>query len=357
MNRRLPLLLVLAAAVLAAGCSRGKKLEAAKTEAKRPDTEFMHAVHVDQDIACLDCHVGLDKATSLRERHLPNAEKCAECHDDKREGPKPASIPPARLSFSHAAHLPQISGKETKDKCTHCHKKLPEMGEPRFVPAMDTCTGCHKHQLDYNQGRCRPCHVDMQGLEPGKYFTHAGDWIRLHGPLARPSAESCAQCHDQTYCSECHAATTTAARPSIVFPERVERGYIHRGDYVSRHMVDAQANPASCQRCHGPKFCEACHEQQNLKGVLLSGGRDPHPAGWMNQASGEFHGDAARRNASACAACHDQAGSQNACVQCHRDLPGVQNSPHPSSWKARHDADDIGKNAMCRACHVSGGIQ
>jgi hypothetical protein len=345
MNRQLPLL-VLAAALAATGCMKGKKVEAAKAPQKRADTEFMHAPHLDA-ASCEDCHTGIDKATTLAQRHLPTKEKCAECHDDKREGPSPQSIPPARLSFSHAAHLPKITAKE---KCGVCHVKLPEMGEPRVGPSMEACTSCHKHQLDYDQGRCRPCHLDMRGLEPAKYFTHAGDWKRLHGTLAKPSAESCAQCHDQTYCSECHAATTTPARPSIVFPERVERDFIHRGDYVSRHMIEAQANPASCQKCHGPKFCEACHEQQNLQGVLLSGGRNPHPAGWMDQASGEFHGDSARRNAASCAACHDQPASQNACVACHR-VGGSGGNPHPPNWSSRHDTDDIGKNAMCRACH------
>jgi len=344
MNGKLPL--VLAAALAAAGCTKGMKTES-KAEAKRADVEFPHSTHVDQGIACEDCHAGLEKSVSLKQRHLPPKEKCAECHDGY-SGPTPESIPPARLSFSHAAHLPKITAKE---KCAVCHAKLPEIGEPRFVPPMEACTGCHKHQLDYNQGRCRPCHVDMKGLEPAKYYTHAGDWTRLHGPLARPSAESCAQCHDQTYCAECHAAATTAARPSIIYPERVERDFIHRGDYVSRHMVEASADPASCKRCHGVKFCEACHEQQNLVGVL-GGPRDFHPTGWANdRASGHFHGDAARRDASACAGCHDQGASQNLCVACHQVGGPVARSPHPPSWKSRHDAADIGKNAMCRACH------
>jgi hypothetical protein len=346
MNARLPI--VLAAAMLAAGCTKGLKAEA-KAEAKRPDVEFMHSPHVEQGLACEDCHAGIEKSVSLNQRHLPPKDKCAECHEGY-SGPSADSIPPPRLSFSHAVHLPKITAKE---KCAVCHAKLPEAGEPRFVPSMDTCTGCHKHQLDYNQGRCRPCHVDMKGLEPGKYFTHEGDWTRLHGALARPSAESCAQCHDQTYCAQCHAATTAPARPSIVFPENVQRDYIHRGDYVSRHMIEAGADPVSCKRCHGTNFCEACHEQQNLRGVIGEG-RPFHPAGWANdRASGHFHGDSARRDASSCAGCHDQAGTQNLCVACHQ-VGGVGGNPHPPSWKSRHDASDIGKNAMCRACHVSG---
>jgi hypothetical protein len=347
MNRTLPLLL---AALVVAGCSSKAKKVEKEQQAQRPEPEFPHSIHVDQGIECKDCHAGMDKATSLTQQHLPTSEKCSECHEGY-DAPKPGPLP-QRINFSHAKHLgqPAVAGK-----CDTCHKKLPEMGEPRWSMPMDTCTSCHKHQADFNEGRCRPCHVDLKGYFPERAYSHQGDWIRLHGPLARPSAESCAQCHDQPYCAECHSATTAAARPSIIFPEEVERGFIHRGDYVSRHMVEAASDPASCQRCHGRKYCETCHEQQNLQGVL-GAGRIPEShakIGWANdRASGNFHGDAARRNITSCAACHDQ-GADSLCVACHR-VGGPGGNPHPSSFSKRHDTGDIRDNAMCRNCHTAG---
>jgi hypothetical protein len=242
--------------------------------------------------------------------------------------------------------------------CRRCHAQLTEPGDkaPKR-PAMAVCTSCHAHQQDFAQARCTPCHVDLRGYQPETVFRHEGSWLATHGALARPSGESCAQCHDQTYCAECHAPQTTAARPSVVFPERVDRQFIHRGDYVSRHMIEAAAKPASCRRCHGSPFCASCHELQGLS-KFAGTVRDPHPTGWANdKASGHFHGDAARRDITACAGCHDQ-GAAATCVGCHRQggiatLSGNPNGPHPAKFVSRHRGDDKTKNPVCLACHTS----
>jgi hypothetical protein len=343
MNRLLAVSLV-----LAAGCARYK---AEPPTEKRPEITVAHSAHGDFD--CTDCHEGMEKAASLSMNHRPTSAKCAECHEgDKDKVVRPWTPPPARLSFNHAAHLARVPGKKQAEKCGSCHKKLPDPGDEVEAPAMDTCTSCHNHQADYNLGRCRPCHVDLKGLEPEKYFTHAGDWIRLHGQLARPTAEGCAQCHDQTYCAGCHSPQTAAARPSVIFPERVEASFIHRGDYVSRHAVEAGASPASCRRCHGPQYCDTCHSLQNVSPNAGAAAFSPHPAGWSQRGGGEkFHGDAARRDASSCAACHDQ-GARSVCVGCHLSASASGGNPHPAGWAKRHNkTSDVENNAMCRTCH------
>ena len=169
-------------------------------------------------------------------------------------------------------------------------------------------------------------------MKPESAFAHTGDWLRAHGRYASPSAESCAACHDQTYCSDCHSAQTAPARPSIIFPEAVKREFIHRGDYVSRHMIEAGANPASCRRCHGSPFCDSCHTQQNLTLKTLDP-RNVHPAGWANdKSSGHFHGDAARRDVVSCAGCHDN-GAAAICVACHQVGGFVRQEPAPEELR------------------------
>ena len=359
MNRTLAILFV--AALAATGCrtKAGKPAEKAAhgATAQRGTSDFPHSIHLEQGVGCTDCHEGIDKATTLNKRHLPTTAKCGECHNDNRPAPSTENIPPPRLTFSHAKHLPQA---QIKGKCDTCHKKLPEMGEAYPTMSMETCTGCHKHQQDFAQGRCRPCHLDLKGYKPERAYAHEGDWLRNHGAQARPSAESCAACHDQTYCAACHAATTTAARPSIIWPEEVERSFIHRGDYVSRHMVDAASNPASCRKCHGTKFCEACHTLQNLTkdaGPETATFQHRRPAshadGWANDPSStNFHGKAARRDVTTCANCHDQ-GAASTCVLCHQ-VGGIGGNPHPPSFLSKHDKEDRNHNNMCRACHPPG---
>jgi hypothetical protein len=352
MNARLPLLVVLALGVAACG----RKVTREQPAAADPAYTFPHATHVDADVACTNCHP-MDKAAKLEDgvRHaqIPanpsKVEACQDCHDTDPELKPPARARPFRLSFSHAEHLPRVNGD-----CKRCHPTQTEAGDTQAkVPPMETCTACHNHQQDFVQAKCKPCHLDLRGYKPETAFKHEGDWLRSHGSLARPSGESCAACHDQTYCGECHSPQTAAARPSIIFPERVERAFIHRGDYVSRHMIEAGANPASCRRCHGSPFCQACHEQQGLS-RFEPDFRDPHPAGWAIATGGQRppHARAARRDISSCAGCHDQGAAAN-CVACHRVggiASGNPNGPHPSSFVKKHRDDDK-NDGVCAACH------
>jgi hypothetical protein len=346
--RALPFIL---AAVLAAACSNARVQKPVK-QRTAGDTTFPHSAHVDLD--CTDCHSDVPAAAKLGVAPLPTAEKCQECHDKDAE-----HTPPARekrveytVNFSHANHLTRV-GKKGADACKTCHVVLPEPGVAGVsTPPMSTCTGCHYHQVEVAEARCTPCHVSLKRYraEPIAQFvefSHTGNFIRKdHGRLAKNGAETCAQCHDQTYCATCHATATAPMRPEIRFPENVRSDFIHRGDYVSIHKLDANRDPASCKKCHGTQFCESCHAVQ---GVARGLENDPHPPGWLSR-----HAQEARRNIISCSGCHDQ-GAASVCVQCHTvgGIAGV--SPHPSGWN--HDEGDISKNSMCMACHTSGRIR
>jgi len=356
MNARVSVLALLAAALGAACGYRPAKVE--YDAAKEPAYSFPHSTHVDADVACTQCHADVAGATKLepgvRHVRIPPAPSkqaaCSGCHDKDPKPKLPARTREPRVRFSHADHLKRVSD------CKRCHAKLPETGDtaPR-TPPMEACTSCHVHQQQFAEARCMPCHVDLKGYKPETAFRHDGNWLQAHGALARPSAESCAQCHDQTYCASCHASATTATRLENIFPERVDRAFIHRGDYVSRHMIEAGANPASCRRCHGSGFCDACHALEGLSKTAAGtlGRPESHlHSGWVGiPGSQQRHGDAARRDISTCAGCHDQ-GAQATCVGCHKTsgIAGTK-APHPRKFLSAHDRDDIRNNAMCRACH------
>ena len=314
---------------------------------------FPHLPHVEGDVACVNCHASINGATKLdaRVRHVelistPSKDKaCKDCHDSDPDIRVPTRTAAFRVRFDHKAHLALV-----KD-CKACHQKLTEAGDKETVaPPMAACTSCHNHQADFAAARCTPCHVDLKGYLPQTAFSHQGDWMRMHAQMAKPSAESCAACHDQTYCAECHAAQTVAARPSVIFPEKVDRNFIHRGDYVSRHHIEASANPASCRTCHGSAFCSACHTEQGVTSSAVNV-RDPHPVGWAtDKGTNHFHGDAARRDILSCAGCHDN-GASSTCVGCHQ-MGGVGGNPHPSAFLRRHEGEEPHDKAMCSACHT-----
>jgi hypothetical protein len=363
LRRGLPILLALALGAAACGLKPARE---AKPAAADPAFAFPHGTHVDADVACANCHP-MEKATKLETgvRHVqlpakPSKQKaCADCHDTDPVLKVPARQRPFRQNFSHADHLPRVNGD-----CKRCHAAPPEAGdkEPK-TPTMASCTGCHNHQQDFVEARCTPCHKDLKGYySPQTAFQHEGDWLRAHGQLAHASAESCAACHDQTYCAECHSPQTAAGRPSIVFPERVDRSFIHRGDYVSRHMVEQGANPASCRRCHGSAFCQACHELQGLS-KFVEGTRRPashDQPNWATPAAlGQIprHGNEGRRDITSCAGCHDQ-GAAATCVGCHQvggiasqNNPANPNGPHPASFISRHRGESKTDNSICAACH------
>jgi hypothetical protein len=236
----------------AAGAACGYKPAVQADQTKQPAYVFPHSVHADADVACTSCHdVSKAKALDPAVRHVrlpanPSKQKvCSDCHDKDPQAKLPARRRAFRVTFSHADHLPRVGGD-----CKRCHLSQPEPNEtnPR-TPPMATCTACLYHQREFAEARCRPCHVDLKGYRPETAFRHEGSWLETHGALARSSGESCAACHDQTYCSGCHASATAPARLENIFPEQVDRAFIHRGDYVSRHMIDAGAKPASCRQC------------------------------------------------------------------------------------------------------------
>ena len=311
---------------------------------------FPHSAHADGGVDCLACHDGIQSATALEASaphvslpaHPSEDSRCKDCHDKDVSLPVGISSGPFRLRFDHQAHL-----KLAKD-CKSCHTRLPDPRDRKAAaPPMAACTGCHQHQAEFAQARCTPCHVDLKGLSPESSFKHQGDWLHLHGPLAKSSAETCAQCHDQTSCTSCHSPQTAAALPAKLFPEEVGRAFIHRGDYVSRHSVEANANPASCLRCHGNEYCQTCHRLQGST-PDASRQRNVHPLGWSQ---GDAHGAAARRDISRCAACHDD-GAATLCVDCHK-VGGIGGNPHPKSFTSKHSASDQRKNSMCKICHTS----
>lgn len=313
-----------------------------------------HARHLKAEVDCSTCHETIFDSTNLTTVDLPKEKKCTGCHKEEKEKgncgfchtrpDQPATLTghPRTLKMNHSEHIERV-----KEDCTVCHKTLPNpLRTEGMAPKMEACFGCHNHQVNWDKGECEVCHLDLTryGLKPVTAFSHKNNWLHDHNLEARSGAQVCANCHEQSFCTECHAKTQ-GLRIDLQLPERVDRSFIHRNDWLSRHPVEAQADPAMCQRCHGTDFCASCHQKNGLQPGAPSG-LNPHPAGF---GQGQQHGVAARADIVSCAACHDQ-GAASICVKCHQ-VGGVGGNPHPASWLLRHPHEEIGKNAMCQVCH------
>ena len=327
----------------------------------KPAIRFSHAKHSQMGVPCDKCHEGIADAARLTGKYGPTKKNCKKCHNQVYKptqcgmchvGPgKPAglsrSAPTANLVFGHKAHL-----KRVKD-CKKCHGAVVRSTDLTGVikPKMKDCFQCHNHLQDYRALRCKGCHKSLAQF-PIKFvsaFRHEGNFLREHGRRARPQPDLCQRCHTQSFCADCHSQRQVVA-PSVKLMDRTDRQFIHRGDWLSRHPMEASSKPGTCIRCHSAKTCEACHrkagvaQRLTLKGKSLS----PHPSDWLNPMSPNNHGLSARRRITQCAACHDR-GPKSNCIRCHRSISrgGQGINPHPPGFQRG------GKKShpVCKLCH------
>ncbi|MFZ5446021.1 MAG: cytochrome c3 family protein [Myxococcota bacterium] len=348
-------ILLVASSMLATACATFFGLGPLRDGIKTP-----HERHTKGDVECLACHETIFDSESLATSNLPKESKCMECHKEEKEEkkncgfchtnpekPETFATKSRTLIFDHKKHLEM---KEINEDCKVCHKVLPEPGVAQnLAPPMETCTGCHEHEQQFDDGRCDVCHQDLSyyALRPISSFSHKGDFLTGHVPLARSKPESCATCHDQQFCTDCHAKTVSMSLETR-FPEKIDRLMVHRGNFLARHTVEQKADPVSCLRCHSTNFCSDCHTRAGLTPEGTPG-LNPHGADVNDKTSPNFHGTQARRDIVSCAVCHDQGAASN-CVSCHR-VGGTGGNPHPPSWLLRHRREEIGQNAMCLTCH------
>jgi len=328
---------------------------AAATQQARDTITFSHHVHTEQGLGCTDCHDGVSRdaeqsvelmrMSGCGDCHdVESGESCGQCHTNV-DAPDTYEEPaPTHLVFSHQLH------EERYSDCSMCHEGAehsPEVSpKRRMIPQHAECNVCHMDDMD--SGRCRLCHerLDLNRREPRTIYSHGEGFFERHGlRAASGEEESCSVCHDQSFCGDCHAQTMTV-RPSLRFPERVgDRSFVHEGDWLSRHVIEARVGDTGCAKCHGTSFCASCHERQGIGGA--SARRNPHPPGWLDQGVASSHSRAARRRIAECASCHDQ-GPASICLRCHSS-GGV--SPHPPGWKAPVDSSERSSHEMCSICH------
>ncbi len=316
------------------------------------DIRFSHKTHVHgSGVACAECHAAVIASDALPAGARPMEKDCLACHE--REGhcdqchvdpkaPKTWNVRPRpTVAFSHQQHL-----QVTHNACEPCHvgmaeKTSPTQGAP--ARAHDRCMSCHRK--DFRAIDCRSCHPDLaeNPTRPVSEFSHDAAFRSRHASLARGDEAVCNHCHRPGDCADCHSrfnVQTLAARQS----ERVDRDLVHRGDFLTRHAIEAALDPNGCLRCHTNTQCASCHATRRVDPA--TGDRtSPHPPGWMKSHDADGHGRAARRDIARCAACHDQGADSN-CVRCHR-VGAFGGNPHPNGFHPRQSRTD----KACRACH------
>ena len=336
MIKRLSLLVIIAALCFAfsAFAQNGKAV-------------FKHAEHK-EDLTCASCHEGIVSDKGIFKMYPPQT-LCGKCHEGigeqgyvivppKPGGPAEYGKAKRTVNFLHSDH------KDVMDDCELCHQDIDK--KPHAAGSHKICGQCH--EADIKNMLCAKCHREMAfaGLNKLTSYTHAANFLKEHSDYATRSVRTCTQCHTEAYCNDCHSRKSGRLKPSVKYPEAVRANFIHRGDYLTKHRIEARTDQTGCIKCHARKDCQACHDRYKVsaRSDTLHYG---HPKGWLSKGSKDFHGDEARRNIISCASCHENNGPGN-CISCHKASLGV--NPHPPGWSDRVRTQSK-SDRMCANCH------
>lgn len=299
------------------------RIEALPVPADHESAAFLDREHgrlVTEDGArCATCHT---------------QQRCTSCHvDTDRDviadfpaAPPGMELPPAVAHYNEpSTHLGEqwltLHGVDaSRQECATCHTS-------------EDCTSCHVQPAPTAVASL-PSRADvvapgvrLAARAPGSH--ESAFFLEAHTTLAAANEASCATCHRQTFCVECHDGPA-------------DGGY-HPPSFLSRHTASAFGRDAECSSCHNTQvFCRDCHVQVGLgsTGRLGPGYHDDGPA-WLLR-----HGQAARQNLESCASCHRQVD----CTQCHGVLGAFKVSPHTLGFDAERAWARSPRT--CLACHV-----
>jgi len=202
----------------------------------------------------------------------------------------------------------------------------------------------HREYRSLKPDECTECHQGSDVIP-----NHGAFWMKEHRLTAEKAGSNCADCHQQSFCLDCHVGggiepdlKSSLSRRGEYMPKT------HRSDYISIHSMKATDNPQNCYRCHESGFCNDCHKGIREKGNMRI--RSHRKAGPSNQTYNwnSDHAAEARRNLQSCESCHPDA---DVCVACHRS---GQTNPHPKNWRdISKRYKDESRGRTCRKCHIT----
>ena len=160
-----------------------------------------------------------------------------------------------------------MSSRHVRRKLRYLPQQHSPGGFTAIGTAADGCVDCHHIKQAADQ--CEACHSQVALRRP---TDHLADWVLDHAELARGDKATCAPCHTQTYCQECHdgAALNLNIQGETETPtERIRfTSVAHSGNnllilqrahdlnYRYTHGTDVNAKTSDCATCHEmTEFC------------------------------------------------------------------------------------------------------
>ncbi|MFQ5631425.1 MAG: cytochrome C, partial [bacterium] len=269
---------------------------------------FSHKTHVEQEIDCKRCHVGIEKAEGPNTAFLPVMATCNSCHDGIE------NVNACGTCHTRVETLMPLTHKQVdwfKE-----HKRQVKIGG-----ISSDCSVCHEDNF------CQSCHVN-----PDVQFTR--------GMLTRPLLEN---------------------RPQPSGGKMLVKQRVHQLNFVFYHAIDFRSKRADCYTCHDQqKFCNECHsndQDAGFRSPIPFSHRGPDFVRIGAGSGGGRHARLARTDIETCASCHDVEGRDPACLTCHVDRsPGKGNDPrtHRPNFMRDENGDwHANPASMCYNCHTN----
>ena len=135
--------------------------------------------------------------------------------------------------------------------------------------ATESCVVCHVVEQ-----QCQVCHLGAKTIEPpGKDVAlyHPFNFMQQHSAAAWNRETECATCHNTAaYCQECHAQLGYGTPPGTM--GRTTTGY-HNSDpgFLYGHGQAARQGLESCASCHAQQDCLQCHSAKMGRNVSPHG--------------------------------------------------------------------------------------
>ena len=225
------------------GCHKGLEQDAAGADRPKLPT---HA-------ACIECH---EQSPAVKAK-LP-MDNCGGCHlkKDVDFSKRGRIFITGDLVFHHKNHLDEKIACAQCHDAEHSGTR-----DDMAVPSMEKCAQCHESDartVKARMGNCAVCHTTIQnGSPPTNHMVsgslptdHTLEFRKHHGEQAANKDANCRFCHQELSgrredsCFQCH---------------QVMRPHDHNLMFRDDHGREAEADSSRCSQCHAPETCVACH--------------------------------------------------------------------------------------------------
>ena len=269
--------------------------------------DFSHQFHLNKfEMACKDCHKGMNRTDYASRKNWPTMPECLTCHQDM----------------------------DASAECETCHPKVEVIR-----PQTHQVNWIHEHKQHSLTGDmpCSMCHQDSWCED-----CHAGaQLVKLKEPAL----------------FEVSGSPAIRGRVGQVLQRQ------HELNYRFTHPLDAVGKERQCSVCHSSSFCIDCHRIEGDEKRFKPVWHGPLPndiSPWMLfgiGSGGGRHAELARRDIERCVVCHDVEGEDPSCMQCHVDFDGVKGTDprtHPIQFENQVGEGDFHFNShsLCYACHI-----